>query len=100
MRIQGGKNGILTVTRTRKTAKVSLCTAKQIAITRIDGHNGRDHNPNTRMTTPCKRKKRASAGKVCRKRTESKKAFKRCVTKVKRNRTQAKKRQAAKQRRR
>jgi hypothetical protein len=55
LNIQGGNNGILAVTRTRK-AKINICASRQIAETDIDSHNGRIHDTNTRIKTPCTKK--------------------------------------------
>jgi hypothetical protein len=68
---------------------------RQVAEADIDGHNGRRHDLNVVMRKPCP-KRRASAGKVCRKRTDNKNALRRCVRKVKRNRAQQAKRRTAK----
>ena len=100
LNIAGGSNGILAVTRTRRS-RINLCKRpnRHIADADMDGHNGKRYDRNIRMNTPC-RKKRQPAAKVCRKRTDTKQAFKRCVTKVKRHRAQkrraAQKRKAAK----
>ncbi len=54
LNIQGGDNGILAVTRTRK-AKINLCakpTSHRAAID-LDGHNGKTANYNTTVKTPC-----------------------------------------------
>ena len=100
LNIAGGKNGILAVTRTRRS-RINLCKRpnRHIAEADMDGQNGKRHDFNVRMNTPC-RKRRQSAAKVCRKRTDTKQGFRRCVTKVKRHRAQkrraAQKRKAAK----
>ncbi|HYI81518.1 MAG TPA: hypothetical protein VEW67_11715, partial [Thermoleophilaceae bacterium] len=65
LNINGGKTGIIAVTRTRR-AKINLCTSRHIAETDMDGHNGRRHDTDVRMKTPCtkrqvKRAKRAAA---------------------------------------
>jgi hypothetical protein len=62
LNIQGGNNGILAVTRTRK-AKINLCAKpnSHIAETDMDGHNGKRHDFDVRMKTPCAKK--AKAGK-------------------------------------
>ena len=97
LNIKGGSNGILAVTRTRRS-RINLCKRpnRHIAEADMDGHNGKRHDRNIRMNTPCRKKKRPSAAKVCRKRTDTKQAFRRCVTKVKRHRAQAKRRAAKK----
>ena len=64
LNIKGGKTGILAVTRTRK-AKINLCAGRHIAEVDNDGQNGRRHDFDVRMKTPCskrqvKRAKRAA----------------------------------------
>jgi len=57
LNIAGGKNGILTVTRTRR-ARIDICRSKrQIAEADIDGHNGRRADQDVRIKTPCPKKK-------------------------------------------
>jgi hypothetical protein len=95
LNIRGGSNGILAVTRTRRS-NINLCAKPRshVAEADMDGQNGRRHDFNVRMKTPC-RKRRQTAAAICRKRTNSKPAFRRCVTKVTRNRATAAKRKAA-----
>jgi hypothetical protein len=52
--VKGGSNGILAVTRTRR-APIRLCARPKshVAEVDMDGHNGRRHDFNRRMTTPC-----------------------------------------------
>ena len=99
LNIRGGKNGILAVTRTRR-ANINLCAKPRshVAEADMDGQNGRRHDFNVRMKTPC-RKRRQSAARVCRKRTNSKPALRRCVRRVKANRAKAAARRAAAKRR-
>ena len=52
LNIQGGKTGILAVTRTRK-AKINLCAGRHTAEADIDAHNGRTQDTDIRMKTPC-----------------------------------------------
>ncbi len=54
LNIDGGSNGILAVTRTRK-AKINLCArpSGHRAGVDLDGHNGRDADFNTTVKTPC-----------------------------------------------
>jgi hypothetical protein len=53
LNINGGKNGIIAVTRTRR-AIINLCNSgRQIAEADIDGHNGRRHDRDIRIKTPC-----------------------------------------------
>src|SRR6478736_2040881 len=61
LNINGGKNGIIAVTRTRK-AKINLCASRQVAEADTDGQNGRRHDFDVRMKTPCT-KKQAKAAK-------------------------------------
>ena len=56
LNITGGRNGILAVTRTRRS-RINICKSKQIAIAELDGHNGRHHDRNIHINTPCKTKK-------------------------------------------
>jgi hypothetical protein len=60
LNIQGGKTGIIAVTRTRK-AKINLCTGRHIAETDMDAQNGRRHDFDVRMTTPCTKKQTKAA---------------------------------------
>ena len=61
--INGGRKGILVVTRTVKS-KLDLCTARQTASVQTDGHNGKTADYPVRVKTPCK----TSARKTRRKR--------------------------------
>jgi len=70
LNIQGGRNGILAVTRTRK-AKINLCAGRHTAETEMDGHNGRRHDTDIRMKTPCT-KKQTKAAKARAKRAAAK----------------------------
>jgi hypothetical protein len=60
LNIKGGKNGILAVTRTRRS-KINLCAGRQIAETDMDGQNGRQHDVNVRMKTPCSKRQTKAA---------------------------------------
>jgi hypothetical protein len=94
LNIKGGSKGILAVTRTRRSL-INLCSAgRQIAEADMDGQNGKRHDFNVNMRKPCP-KRRRSAAAVCRTRTNTKPAFRRCVRKVKANRAKAAKRKAA-----
>jgi hypothetical protein len=55
LNLEGGKEGILTVTNT------NLCRRPRSHITEVDtdGHNGRRHDFDVRIKTPCAKKKRA-----------------------------------------
>ena len=57
LRIDGGRTGILAVTRTRKS-RIDLCARPKshIAETEIDGQNGKDHDRDVTVKTPCKAK--------------------------------------------
>jgi hypothetical protein len=54
LNIQGGSNGILAVTRTRK-AKINLCAKPNShrAAVDLDGHNGKNADYATTVKTPC-----------------------------------------------
>ena len=54
LNIQGGKNGILTITRTRR-GKINLCNTsrRQTADTYLTAHNNKHHDTNTTLKTPC-----------------------------------------------
>jgi hypothetical protein len=56
LNVKGGRNGILAVTRTRRST-IDICRKKQIAIARMNGHNGKRHDRNIRMATPCNSKR-------------------------------------------
>jgi hypothetical protein len=98
LNIRGGSNGILAVTRTRRS-NINLCARpnSHVAEADMDGQNGRRHDFNVRMNTPC-RKRRQSAARICRKRTNTKPALRRCVRRVKAKRARAATRRAAVQR--
>jgi hypothetical protein len=61
LNINGGRNGILTVTRTARR-RLSIC-GRQTAESDMDAHNGRTHDRNIRIATPC-RKGKGKAGKA------------------------------------
>jgi hypothetical protein len=67
LNIQGGRNGILAVTRTRR-AKINLCAGRHIAEVDTDGQNGRRHDFDVRMKTPCPKRQvknaKRAAGKA------------------------------------
>jgi hypothetical protein len=54
LNIKGGRNGILTVTRTAR-GTLSIC-GRQTAESDMDAQNGRAHDRNIRIATPCKAK--------------------------------------------
>jgi hypothetical protein len=60
LNIQGGSNGILAVTRTRK-AKINICAGRQVTESDIDGQNGRRYDTDVRMKTPCTKKQTKAA---------------------------------------
>jgi hypothetical protein len=62
LNIKGGNNGILTVTRTRRS-KINLCTTPRTAQVDLDAHNGKRSDFNTRVKTPCAKKKAAKKTK-------------------------------------
>jgi hypothetical protein len=64
LNIQGGSNGILAVTRTRK-ARINLCAKPNShrAGVALDGHNGRDADFNTTVKTPCAKAKKPKKAK-------------------------------------
>jgi hypothetical protein len=93
LNIRGGRNGILAVTRSRRST-FNLCRmGRQIAEADMDGQNGKRRDFNVVMRKPCP-KRRRSAAAICRKRTNSKPAMRRCVRRVKANRAKAAKRKA------
>ena len=59
LNIKGGRNGILTVTRTTR-ANINLCTSRQVAKADMNGHNGKTHDTNIRIKTPCAAKRKAA----------------------------------------
>jgi hypothetical protein len=69
LNINGGKNGILAVTQTRR-GRINLCTKPKshIADTEFDGQNGRRHDRNIRIKTPCANTKNKSKSKSRRRR--------------------------------
>jgi hypothetical protein len=77
LNIKGGKTGILAVTRTRK-ARLNLCAKPQshIAEADLDAHNGKQHDKNIRLKTPCtkqttKKAKRAQQKQAAKRRKQS-----------------------------
>jgi hypothetical protein len=93
MNIRGGRNGIVAVTRTRRSL-INLCSSgRQVAEADMDGQNGKRRDFNVNMRKPCPR--RRTAAQVCRTRTNTKPAMRRCVRRVKANRARAVKRKAA-----
>jgi hypothetical protein len=60
LNIKGGKNGILAVTRTRKS-KINVCASRQIAEADMDGQNGRAYDSDVRIKTPCTKRQTKAA---------------------------------------
>ncbi len=60
LNINGGNTGILAVTRTRR-AKINICAGRHTAETDMDAQNGRRHDFDIRMKTPCTRKQTKAA---------------------------------------
>mgnify|MGYP003575049315 CR=1 FL=1 len=61
LNIKGGKNGILAVTRTRRSL-INLCASgRQVAEADMDGQNGRRHDRDIAMRKPCAKKQRRAA---------------------------------------
>ena len=61
LKIAGGKRGIVTVTRTRRS-RIDICSARQIAEADVDGHNGRRADQDIRVKTPCKKRGKRATG--------------------------------------
>jgi hypothetical protein len=73
LNINGGNNGILAVTRTRK-ALINLCAGgRHVAEADMDGQNGRQHDFDITMTKPCT-KRQTKAAKRQAKRAAAKRA--------------------------
>ncbi|HEX2161568.1 MAG TPA: hypothetical protein VHF88_07080 [Thermoleophilaceae bacterium] len=72
LNIKGGKNGILTVTRTRR-ARIDLCAKPKghRAVTDVDGHNGKHFDRNIRVKTPCGKRSKAQRRKAAAKRRKA-----------------------------
>ena len=66
LNIKGGKTGILAVTRTRK-ARFNLCAGRHIAEVDNDGQNGRRHDFDVRMKTPCSKRQTRNAKRAAKK---------------------------------
>jgi hypothetical protein len=66
LNIKGGKTGILAVTRTRK-AKINVCATRQTAEADTDGQNGRRHDFDIRIKTPCTKKQVKKAKRAAKK---------------------------------
>jgi hypothetical protein len=57
LNIGGGQNGILVVTRNRRS-KLDLCDGPQVLEADIDGHNGRRYDRDVKVKTPCPKPKK------------------------------------------
>jgi hypothetical protein len=55
LNIRGGKNGIIAVTQ-RRSGKINICRSPQRANTAFTGQNGRHHDRNIKLKTPCKKR--------------------------------------------
>ncbi len=73
LNINGGKNGILAVTRTRK-ARINLCAGRHVAETDMNGQNGRRHPFDVRMKTPCTASQTKAAKKAAQRAAKARKA--------------------------
>jgi hypothetical protein len=64
LNIRGGKNGILAVTRTRRST-INLCARpkRHVAEADMDGHNGKRFDRNVRIKTPCAKKSKRKAAR-------------------------------------
>ena len=76
LNIRGGKSGIIAVTRTRK-AKINLCAGRHVAEADMDGQNGRRHDTNIRMKTPCTKKQTRKAKRAAKKAAQRARAARR-----------------------
>jgi hypothetical protein len=54
LNLKGGKNGIIVVTHDK-----DVCGSRQVTEVDLDAQNGKRHDSNVRMATPCPKKKRA-----------------------------------------
>jgi hypothetical protein len=66
LNIAGGNSGILAVTRTRKVRRVNVCNSKQVAEADFDGQNGKTHDRDIKIKTPCKAKRKTAKRKSAR----------------------------------
>jgi hypothetical protein len=60
LNIKGGNTGILAVTRTRRSL-INICAGRHTAEADMDAHNGRRHDRDIRMKTPCTKKQTKAA---------------------------------------
>jgi uncharacterized repeat protein (TIGR01451 family) len=59
LNIEGGADGILAVTRTRR-GRISICRGRHVAEADFDGQNGRRYDRDIRFKTPCRKRKAAA----------------------------------------
>jgi hypothetical protein len=60
LNIKGGNTGIIAVTRTRRSL-INICAGRHTAEADMNGHNGRRHDRDIRMKTPCTKKQTKAA---------------------------------------
>jgi hypothetical protein len=60
LNIKGGNTGIIAVTRTRRSL-INICAGRHTAEADMNGHNGRQHDRDIRMKTPCTKKQTKAA---------------------------------------
>jgi hypothetical protein len=63
LNIRGGRNGILAVTRTRRST-INLCRRRHLAQTYFDAHSNHRHDRNIKINTPCAKKKTTRRNKT------------------------------------
>jgi hypothetical protein len=75
LNIKGGSKGILAVTRTRR-GQINLCAKPKshVAEADMDGHNGRRHDRDVRMKTPCSKRQTKAAKRQAKRAAKARKA--------------------------
>jgi hypothetical protein len=73
LNIKGGNTGILAVTRTRRSL-INICAGRHTAEADMDGHNGRRHDRDIRMKTPCTKKQTKAAKRQAKRAAKVRKA--------------------------
>jgi hypothetical protein len=73
LNINGGSSGILAVTRTRRSL-INLCAGRHVAEADMDGQNGRRHDTNIRMGTPCSKKQTKKAKRAAKRAAKARNA--------------------------
>jgi hypothetical protein len=75
LNIRGGGKGIIAVTRTRRTL-INLCARPKshVAESDMDGFNGRRHDNDIRMKTPCTKKQTKAAKRAAKRASKARKA--------------------------